>query len=257
MKEVDLKSIEELRNQYIQVIYLLQTKEDLEEILPMPSYYSFFPLMDSIINKLKEDVNAIEEACNLNNSDDKYELDLLKIKLNMCVIRKNEGLKLIKENTNTNNKKKKFIFAKTDSGNVYLEKDIKDIPEEYYARIISTLEKIESNMLENNVEKAVQARSVNEKLINLHYIKEFKIRTYYRMLSDDIVYVMMTRIKKDDNSKLDREEPIVRKNQTEKEFNKYKKILNDEEKINEILLEHEQIKNRILEQLNSKKRGVK
>lgn len=259
LKENDLKSIEELRNQYLQVIYMLQTKEDLEEALPSPNYYSFMPLIDSIIKKLEEDYLAIEEVCDLDNASDKFEMDLLKMKIEMCITRKNEALNMLKqeEDFQTNLKKKKLIFAKTDSGNLYFDKDLKDISEEYYERVISTLEKIELSIPENNSEKAKQATSVNGKFTNLHYVKEYQIRTFYRVLSDDIAYVMMTRVKKDDNSKLDREEPIKRKKQTEKEFEKYKEMIKDEKMLNEIIEENEKIKNQILEQLSINKRGVK
>ena len=259
LKENELKSLEELRNQYLQVIYMLQTKEDLEEALPSPNYYSFMPLIDSIIKKLEEDYMAIEEVCNLDNASDKYEMDLLKMKIEMCIERKNEALNVLKkeEAFQTNLKKKRLIFAKTESGNLYFDKDLKDIKEEYYERVISTLEKIELSIPENNVEKAKQTNNVNGKLTNIHYVKEYQIRTFYRVLSDDIAYIMMTRVKKDDFSKLDREEPIKRKKQTEKEFEKYKEIIKDEIKLNEILEENEKIKNQILEQLSINKRGAK
>lgn len=59
-----------------------------------------------------------------------------------------------------------MIFAKTTFGNTYLERDLRDIPLEYYDKVLSTLDTLESGDIGSNVEKARQLVN-NEKLFGL------------------------------------------------------------------------------------------
>ena len=155
------------------------------------------------------------------------EIDSLNFKKNLCLnLLEKANKTLLIENNIESNKKKNLIFAQTKFGNVCFERDVKDIPEEYFGTIIDMLQSLSNGINEENKEKAKLFVSSN-KISHIHEIKEFKIRIIYRKISFDDIYIMMVKMKKSNNDKYDREEVVNRDKYVESDYKRIQKILDD------------------------------
>ena len=72
---------------------------------------------------------------------------------------------------------------------IYLEEDLKDIPEEYYIDIIECLESLKNGFTENNEIKGKSLKN-NARLKGLHEIKKFKIRIGYLNLDSNLTFII-------------------------------------------------------------------
>ena len=77
------------------------------------------------------------------------------------------------------------------------------------------------------------------------------------MLDGDMVYVMQTRMKKDDNSSLDQKDLIYRSRNTNDEFQALKEKIQDSHERELLIMEHEGIRDEILSELKAGKRDGK
>ena len=253
----------QLRNQYYESIRLLTNKEDITVALPKPEYKSFFPIISGLIENLLKEIEELQELIS-NEKEEKVkeylkdELNILKMKETICidVYKKAQEIKTTEDDFEKTHQKN-IIFAKTTSGNVYLQKDLKDIPEEYYQQIRECIEKIESGYKEENPEKAKAFTTINNKLVGLHEIKEFKLRVIYKILDKDTVYILLARMKKDNCESLDRDEMINRSENTDKEYQRLKKEIENQDKKEKLIEEHKQIKENIFENIKARGRGKK
>lgn len=255
--------IDVLRDHYFQAIEFLQFESDIIDALPNPNFFSFFDIMTGLTEKLEQSAEEMEKMLNKESDSElkeyiKEELESYRFKLKICkeLSENAEELCTIEREAEETGKKS-FIFATTSSGNVYLEKDLKDIPEEYYPKVISCLKKIEENYKEENPEHAKSMNSNNKSLSGIHKMKEFKIRVIYRYLTPDIAYIMGVKMKKDSNSNQDIEFNSIRNSHTFNEFQQLKIEAKDEVKKMQLIEENERIKNRIISELEINKRGVK
>ena len=251
-------SIEELRNQYYEAIKLLycnnETVHIIEEKLPKPDFINFFPIMEGLISKLKEEQLSIKELIQETDEDEKdflqTELDSCNYKLRIClaILQKAQEAVTIESDEKS---KKNLIFAISEAGNVLIKRDISTIPEEYYQSIIDCLKMIEDGQNENNPEFS---KKLNDNLSRFHEVKLFKIRIYYRVLSSDCAYVFMVKTKKSNNDLFDRTAISDRFRNLERRFNVLIKAIQDDNYKKRLIAEHEEIKKEIMELLHSKKR---
>lgn len=72
-----------------------------------------------------------------------------------------------------------------------------------------------------------------------------------------MVYVMQTRMKKDDNSSLDQKDLIYRSRNTNDEFQALKEKIQDSHERELLIMEHEGIRDEILSELKAGKRDGK
>lgn len=72
-----------------------------------------------------------------------------------------------------------------------------------------------------------------------------------------MVYVMQTRMKKDDNSSLDQKDLIYRSRNTNDEFQALKEKIQDSHERELLIMEHEGIRDEILSELKTGKRDGK
>ena len=255
------ETLEKMRDSYYESIILLQEEKDIKEALPKPEYQNFFALMDGLISKL---INEYEEFKSLEDKDEEIleEIESLNRKINIC---KNLLIKVKNEiSSETLEKqatysKRHLIFAKTSSGTTFLEKDLKNIPFEYYDKVLSALDTLENGDIGSNTEKA-RPLVADKRLSGLFEIKEFKIRLIYRVLKWNTVYVMQVRMKKDNNSLIDKQDMINRNKNTKKEFSELKRNIENESYklalINENYDIYQELKN-FLEENNRNKKGGK
>lgn len=76
-------------------------------------------------------------------------------------------------------------------------------------------------------------------------------------MDNDLFYVIMARMKKDDFSRRDREEPVERIKNTSKEFKLLQKEILDENRKRELIEENLVVLERIREYVSENKRGNK
>lgn len=251
------EELEKLRDSYYSSIVLLQDEKDILEALPSPEFQNFFPLMEGVISKLVAECREFESLGN--DADILEEVCSLKKKIELCKKRVESVTKQLKDESiesQAAQSKRHLIFAKTTFGSTFLQRDLKDIPREYYDKVQATLETLEYGDLGSNTEK-VRQLSNNKKLFGLYEIKEFKIRLIYRVLSGDMVYVMQTRMKKDNNSMVDQKELISRNKNTNDEFNELKTRVQNPDDRELLIMEHEAIKGDILKELSTSKKESK
>lgn len=252
------KSIEQLRDEYYSAISSLNNEQDILNTLPNPDFISFFKLMNGLIDKLNNEIIDLQNELEKETESDmieyiKEEILLCKFKIEICQKKVELALYDVQIEEEAVNQKKHLIFAFTDMGNVYFESDMKDIPIEYYDSVLECLNLLESGIEESNGEKA-KALTGNAKLSGIHEAKKFKIRVYYQILAPDCVFVILVRQKKDDNSKEDREAPITRKSQVHNQYEMLRKALKDPIKKQEIISKHEDIRTRIFDKIEKRKK---
>ena len=211
--------LEKLRAQYYNAIVDLQDEQHILDSLPTGELQS-----------LADDSDVLEL------------LEGLKMKIDICKERVESVKRQVEEDSIESQatcSMRHLIFAKTAFGSTFLQRDLKNIPHEYYDKVLSMLDTLEYGDFSSNPEK------------------EFNVRLIYRVLSGDMVYVMQARMKKDDNSSQDRKDLINRSRYTNDEYMELKeKVLNPHEK-DLLIMEHEAIKNEILSDLKNSKRDSK
>ena len=184
------------------------------------------------------------------------EIDSLNFKKNLCLnLLEKANKTLLIENNIESNKKKNLIFAQTKFGNVCFERDVKDIPEEYFGTIIDMLQSLSNGINEENKEKA-KLFVISNKISHIHEIKEFKIRIIYRKISFDDIYIMMVKMKKSNNDKYDREEVFNRDKYVESDYKRIQKILDDPIEREELIKFNEEVGKRIYDNLSAGRRDT-
>ena len=123
--------------------------------------------MEGLILKLASECKEFQQLGD--EADILEEVANLKKKIAICHQRVEQVKNQVKEDSlesQNSHPKRHLIFAKTTFGNTYLERDLRDIPLEYYDKVLSTLDTLESGDIGSNVEKARQLVN-NEKLFGL------------------------------------------------------------------------------------------
>lgn len=240
-------SLEELRESYFIAISKLTNEEDIRNSLPLSSSDNFEELINMIISKLDDEISEWEREDLLAVTNDdketvKKELDILNLKKRICLekideFNQNNALEEAYEKT----PKKHLIFATSNLGNILFLRDLKDISEEYYNKILELLSKLEYNIYDNNETKDRKLAN-NRNITNIYEKKDFKVRICYRMLTPDTCYVMLVKMKKSNNDLKDRLEIENRKLNTESDYQRVKNLLKDPKSREELININEQIK---------------
>lgn len=243
-------SLEELRESYFIAISKLTNEEDIRNSLPLSSSDNFEELINMIISKLDDEISEWEREDLLAVTNDdketvKKELDILNLKKRICLekideFNQNNALEEAYEKT----PKKHLIFATSNLGNILFLRDLKDISEEYYNKILELLSKLEYNIYDNNETKDRKLAN-NRNITNIYEKKDFKVRICYRMLTPDTCYVMLVKMKKSNNDLKDRLEIENRKLNTESDYQRVKNLLKDPKSREELININERIKSEI------------
>ena len=253
-------SLEELRESYFIAISKLTNEEDIRNSLPLSSSDNFEELINMIISKLDDEISEWEHEDLLAVTNDdketvKKELDILNLKKRICLekideFNQNNALEEACEKT----PKKHLIFATSNLGNILFLRDLKDISEEYYNKILELLSKLEYNIYDNNETKDRKLAN-NRNITNIYEKKDFKVRICYRMLTPDTCYVMLVKMKKSNNDLKDRLEIENRKLNTESDYQRVKKLLQDPKSREELINSNEEIKKEIEKYIKENGRG--
>lgn len=253
-------SLEELRESYFIAISKLTNEEDIRNSLPLSSSDNFEELINMIISKLDDEISEWEREDLLAVTNDdketvKKELDILNLKKRICLekideFNQNNALEEAYEKT----PKKHLIFATSNLGNILFLRDLKDISEEYYNKVLELLSKLEYNIYDNNETKDRKLAN-NRNVTNIYEKKDFKVRICYRMLTPDTCYVMLAKMKKSNNDLKDRLEIENRKLNTESDYQRVKKLLQDPKSREELINSNEEIKKEIEKYIKENGRG--
>lgn len=253
-------TLEELRESYFIAISKLTNEEDIRNSLPLSSSDNFEELINMIISKLDDEISEWEREDLLAVTNDdketvKKELDILNLKKRICLekideFNQNNALEEAYEKT----PKKHLIFATSNLGNILFLRDLKDISEEYYNKILELLSELEYNIYDNNETKDRKLAN-NRNITNIYEKKDFKVRICYRMLTPDTCYVMLVKMKKSNNDLKDRLEIENRKLNTESDYQRVKNLLKDPKSREELININEQIKSEIEKYIKENGRG--
>ena len=252
-------TLEELRESYYFAISKLDNEEDIKSSLPLSSYDNFEELINMIISKLEDEISEWEhEDLLAETSGDKEtikkELDILNLKKKICLEKIEEfNQNNTLEETYEKTPEKHLIFAKSDLGNVFFLRDLKDISEEYFGGILDLLNDLENNNID--VMNDSKDKKLNGLLSGIFEKKDFKVRICYRMLTSDTCYVMLAKMKKSNNDLKDRMEIENRRLNTEVDYQRVKKLLQDPKSREELIIANKQIKNEIENYIKEYGRG--
>ncbi len=252
-------TLEELRESYYIAISKLDNEEDIRNSFPSSSYDNFEELINMIMCKLDNEIFEweYEDLLAETVSDKelvKNELAILNLKKRICLEKLqefNQNNALIEAYEKT--PQKHLIFAKSDLGNVFFLRDLKDVSEEYFGDILELLNDLEDNNID--VMNGAKDKKLNGLLSDIFEKKAFKIRICYRMLTPDTCYVMLVKMKKSTRDTKYNFEIENRKINTECDYQRVKKLLQEPKSREELISSNEQIKNEIEKYIKENGRG--
>lgn len=249
-------------NKYFEAIRDLTEEADILNALPNPTHEVGLQILEELIEYLDKLLMGSKEMLDETPKDEiemieyiEFEIKLLQFKKDICSKRLEKCREDLKIEEEAQLKpQKNIIFATTDAGNVCVENDIKTIPEEFYESLQNMLLRLQEGVVENNNGKAKRFTSSHRRLSGIHELKEFKVRMFYRTLSDDTVYILMVRMKKADNDRLDHEEIEKRVVMTNKQYEELKAKIKNPILKAQIVQENQAILDDLFEFLKQNKR---
>lgn len=250
-----------LIEQYYQAISLMEDKKALEEAFPESNHYLFEEIIKGLIDKLQADIEFYEGyifngGSNLDLEDAKKELNLSIYKKDYCTTLLNNAAIREKEKQEfVSGGRRNLIFAKRNSGGSYLLKDVSsnDFSENYYSKVASLIDELKNGELVNPEKfKALAADSTIDGVMEA---RVFKIRLYYRLLGGNNAFVIMAAMKKGDNPTVLKKAIRLRVKHTNSEYERLKKLFQNKEIADKIVLENEIVESNILAYLEANKRG--
>ena len=177
------KSIEEIKK---------MNKTDLELFLKRINNDEIYNILIALYKDLTL-IHNMKKESNETDFDEEYNYILELINY----IKSIQNAKTI-VHTKESKKINKVIYLKSLSGNYIIEKDFKDIPQDFYPSFEHLIKSIENNTFIN---KKRIGKSDNKKLTNIMEVKLYQSRVLYIQLSQDIYMILTCFIKKSDNSK--------------------------------------------------------
>ena len=119
------------------------------------------------------------------------------------------------------------------------------------------LEDLEQGNNKGNQLKRKRFSSAMKSMRGLSEIKDFQIRIIYRELPNNILYVEMIRIKKDDWSFKDKNEIATRDALLSKDYARLKQKVKAGDKVEELIISNQEITTKIKEYIEKRMTGRK
>lgn len=255
----DTNKLDRLRKQYFKSVLVTETEEELMSILPTPVFSNFFELMKGIIDSLLKEIRDYEQFAEEDIESRKYwlaERNKLQAKLKYCENVLRQGYVTASDTVEEvdNSQKINIIFGINPSGNVAFFNDLrKDIDKHYYPAILEMLDALENNSL-RNIERF---NSSNSKLQGLFKAKAYQIRIIFRQLPDNMIYVDMVRVKKDDWSLKDSQMPSKRCMLLNSDFEKVKRRVKKKDRVEDLIIDSQKVLAEIREYIEKNTLGRK
>lgn len=191
-------------NSYVNSLLELESIDEINSSLPSPNQDGYEEFITNLINFINNEINSNEELKNeCNNNDDllliNQELKKLNQIRNILIARLND----ITKEEKIPSGKKNLIFLTTSAGNPCIEKDLKEIPKEYFDSLADLFERLE-NFGEKSGEfndTLCKKLTSNCTFKDVFEMKNFKVRLYFEQLDKDNLLVLMSRFKNQTTSK--------------------------------------------------------
>ncbi len=251
--------LDKLRRQYFETVLVVTTDEELYSVLPNRSFSNFNELMKGIINLLVREIRSNMSLLSREKDEDmiilyKEEIELLQRKLSICekLLQDSYVIEDDKSETIDESKKTTIIFGVSPAGNVSFLSDLKrDVDEHYYPAVLELLNSMRDGTAANNPETIKRFTGANTKLQGIYEAKTYQLRIIFQPIGD-VMYVDMVRVKKDDRSLRDSNEPIKRINLLNKDFERVKRIIKSGQGIEELIIRNEEVYQEIVEFIETK-----
>jgi len=240
-----------------EAIKSLNVTEDIEASLPNGKYINSIDILNYIYEKLNNDYEIIKnEIEGIKDTEERLlfleEKELIETKLRIVIERINEiRNEIITQTTITDNNQ--IIFARTEAGNLYIEKDFDDKWEESMLKEFSDcLESITSGQKVGDI-RIEPFNNGNQILAGLMKAAGYQARIYYKKLAPNVYYVFYLQQKKKDNARDDIEK---RWKSCKAEFETLKKQMKDESLKQQLIERDKPILEELREKLGSKRMGM-
>lgn len=249
------EKLHELRQQYFNLSLSVEPEEILS-ILPPPQFSNFLEIVKGVIEALKIEIETYSVLLAMEEDlEEKQlyitEIRILELKCRICEKVLNDSFTFTDDVTIDESKKVNVIFGITPSGSIALLNDIKrNVDSHYYPEVLEMLDQLEAGDFVNNQEKVRKFNSNNNKLSGLMEIKGFQLRLFFRQLPNNIIYVEMLRVKKDDRVTKDFHEPIKRIALLSTDLEYKKRRIKNGDRVEELILEGEEMLRDVKEFLN-------
>lgn len=217
--------------------------EHVVNLLPLPNYKDYYKIKNDLLDLLEDRYFSMVSYAE--GFDDEYKENIVD-SANYIEYQINlfndyfESLELDGAIENdANQKERKLIFAKTKSGNIFINNDLKDIPREYKDNVLKLLEKLKNGYDFKGVNKT-RVYTNNGDLNGVIEIKAFKVRLVYQIVSENYCLVTQVIFKKSQNDKRYRNAIASRYHECQEQYNSYLK-LSQNGKIDQIDFEEENL----------------
>lgn len=252
--------LDKLRQQYFQTVLVTTTDEELYAVLPNKSFSNFKEIMKGIIKLLAKEIRSNMSSLSREKDEDmiilyKEEIAGLQRKLKICEQVLQSSYVIEEEQTKPIDEEQKniIIFGISPAGNVSFFSDLKrDVDEHYYEDVLALLNSYIDGSASNNPDTIKRFTGANTKLQGVYELKGFQIRIIFQPIESNIIYVSMVRIKKDDRTLKDFNEPIKRVNLLSKDYERVKRIVKSGEGLEELIIRNEEIYQDIVEFVQTK-----
>ena len=252
--------LDKLRQQYFRTVLVTTTDEELYAVLPNKSFSNFNEIMKGIIKLLTKEIKSNMSSFSREKDEDmkllyKEEIADLQRKLKICEQVLQSSFIIEDEVSKTIDDKQKniIIFGTSPAGNVSFLSDLRrDVDPHYYDDVITLLESFKNGTSSNNPDTIKRFTGSNNKLQGIYELKGYQIRIIFQPLENNIIYVSMVRIKKDDRALKDFNEPIKRINLLSKDYERVKRIIKSGQGVDDLIIKNEEIYQEIVEFVDSK-----
>ena len=216
-----------IRDRLYDALSLITDINLIRKIIPKPSYTNFFPILSGLVERYQQDKKDYEEMLELPLTEEeieatKTEIEATDMKLRVCYDVYLEAREKV-EITDALEKQEgitcNVLFATSQHGKIFLEGDLKSIPEEKYADIIDMLEELTIPKVKDGQYDPIKQKKLsgNKRLKDIGELKRFGIRLYYLPIGNDSLVIAAAE-KKADNPKVIHEFLENRKKAVNEEF---------------------------------------
>jgi hypothetical protein len=229
-------------------VLVTTTDDELYDVLPNKNYSNFNEIMRGIIKLLAKEIKSNMSSLSREKDPDmiilyKEEIADLQRKMKICeqVLQSSYVIEDEQKETIDEDKKNIIIFGISPAGNVSFLSDLRrDVDPHYYEDVIALLESYKNGTASNNPDTIKRFTGSNNKLQGIYELKGYQIRIIFQPI-EDVIYVDMVRVKKDDSSLKDRNEPIKRLNLLTKDFERVRRIVKSGQGLEELIIQNEEV----------------
>jgi len=226
-------------------------KDEILEVLPSDMIDGYEEFMEKLLVSIEEEIETLFPM--LEETSDKEDLEYLNNQCRLLSLKKSvieEKLSEVKtEDINVPVGKKNLLFLMSEGDRPLVERDAKDISDEYLPSFGELIKELREYNLEfNRFDDTVSKKMTNhEKLKEVFEMKKFKVRLYYIILDEDTFLVLMGAYKNQNNPKWLTESLVTRLISSKPIVARLKKELQNPEKKEAMVEEHRQIADDLIE----------